>query len=43
MDNMELLQVTMIFVMFWYAGLALIEVTTKRKKPMATRKKNDHN
>ena len=44
MDNMELLQVTLLFVMFWYAGLALIEVTTKRKKPMATRnKKNDHN
>jgi hypothetical protein len=47
MDNMELLQVTLLFIMFWYAGLAVVEVTTKRKKPMATmatrNKKNDHN
>jgi hypothetical protein len=39
MDNMELLQVTILFVMFWYAGLAAVEITTKRKKPMATRNK----
>jgi hypothetical protein len=37
MDSIELLQVTILFVMFWYAGLAVVEVTTKRKKPMATR------
>ena len=39
MDNMELLQVTLLFVMFWYAGLAAVEITTERKKPMATRNK----
>jgi hypothetical protein len=39
MDNIELLQVTLLFVMFWYAGLAVAEATTKRKKPMATRNK----
>jgi hypothetical protein len=39
MDNIELLQVTLLFVMFWYAGLALVEVTSNRKKPMATRNK----
>jgi hypothetical protein len=40
MDNMELLQVTILFVMFWYAGLAAVEITTKRKKPMATKIKS---
>ena len=39
MDNIELLQVTLLFVMFWYAGLALVEITSNRKKPMATRNK----
>jgi len=39
MDNMELLQATIFLIMFWYAGLALIEITTERKKPMATKNK----
>jgi hypothetical protein len=39
MDNMELLQATILLIMFWYAGLALIEITTERKKPMATKNK----
>tara|TARA_R110000822_G_scaffold99907_2_gene225166 strand:- start:361 stop:483 length:123 start_codon:yes stop_codon:yes gene_type:complete len=39
MDNMELLQVTILFIVFWCAGLAAVEITTKRKKPMATRNK----
>tara|TARA_R110000796_G_C14538626_1_gene432666 strand:- start:1652 stop:1780 length:129 start_codon:yes stop_codon:yes gene_type:complete len=40
MDNMELLQATVLFIMFWYAGLAAVEITSKQEKPMATRNKN---
>jgi hypothetical protein len=39
MDNIELLQATILLIMFWYAGLALVEITSNRKKPMATRNK----
>lgn len=39
MDNVELVQVMIIFTALWYVGLALIEGTRSMKKPMATRNK----
>ena len=41
MDNIELLQATILLIMFWYAGLALIEITTERKSQWQRETKND--